>query len=136
MKYIILILSLIFFNFQSQAQGRNINSRQNARSNNNLRQESRPRLSTEQRTYIKERNNVLKEKLDLSNSQRQKYDQLKRETRSKVMQIKNDDKLTKEEKKQKFHIILKDAKMKRNEILTPEQRKIMKDELEFRNIED
>lgn len=136
MKYIILIFSLVFFSLQSQAQGRNPNNRQNTRNNNSMRQENKSRLSKEQRSYIKERNQVLKEKLDLSNTQRQKYDQLKRETRSKVMQIKNDNTLSKEEKKQKFHIILKDAKMKRNEILTPEQRKIMKDELEFRNIED
>lgn len=158
MRYIILVLSMSLFGHLSFAQGKTQRNpvrpgvqrsgpvhksnpqnirKQPSKNSRNIRtqpQKNNASLSPKQRKYIQERQDVLDKKLDLSPSQRRRYDALKKDTRIKVEQIKNNPKLKRQAKENQLRYIIKDAEMKRNELLTPEQRKILNDELEFRKM--
>lgn len=95
---------------------------------------NRSSLNPQQKEYIREREKILEQKLELSDRQRKAWKELKQDTRKKVHHIKNDNRLDRDTKKHKLDKVIIEAKQKRDKILTPHQREILYQELEYRKL--
>ncbi|MBX9448747.1 MAG: hypothetical protein KL787_03060 [Taibaiella sp.] len=93
------------------------------------------RIEPEEKRHIRQRQEILNSKLELSPVQESKIQSIKKDTRQKVRIIKNDRKLSLEEKENKLRYVMKEAELRRNEVLTPEQRNIFDEEMELRKNE-
>lgn len=79
-----------------------------------------------------EQNKQLNQKLNLTNTQELKVNEIRQETKQKVNVIRNDRSLTEEQKKTKLRTVVKEGRLKKVEVLTPGQQKIMSKEMKSR----
>ena len=79
-----------------------------------------------------EQNKQLNQKLNLTNTQELKVNEIRQETKQKVNVIRNDRSLTEEQKKTKLRTVVKEGQLKKVEVLTPGQQKIMSKEMKSR----
>lgn len=126
MKQVILLMLLFSLGLPESTQA------QRRLDQKTIRVEKPSRLKPEQRAFIKQRQQILHEKLDLTPSQKNAWKSLRRETRSEIEKVKSNSSLNAEQKKQRLDRIILDAKEKRNSLLSPTQRAVLEKELKFR----
>lgn len=136
MKYLFFVCSLVFaLHTTASAQRSNIKNQVSKPNRSQMVNKAPSRIEPEQKRHIRQRQEILNGKLELSPVQESKIRSIKKDTRQKVRIIKDDRKLSREEKENKLRYVIKEAELRRNEVLTPEQRKIFDEEMELRKSE-
>lgn len=136
MKYLLIVCTLVFsFPATLWAQKPSIRQQVSKPNHNPVVHKAPSRIQPEQKRHIRQRQEILNSKLELSPVQESKIESIKKDTRQKVRIIKNDRKLSREEKENKLRYVMKEAELRRNEVLTPEQREIFDEEMELRKNE-
>lgn len=126
MKQLVLLILIFSFALPAQMQAQRRVERQS------FSAEKPSRLKPEQKQYIKQRHEILRQKLQLTPSQQSTLKALRKQTRDEIEKVKNDSRLTPAEKKKQLDRLIQEAKNKRNSVLTPSQQIILEKEMEFR----
>lgn len=133
MKYLLIACALTFYlPATMSAQKPNIRHQVTKPNRSPVVHKAPSRIQPEQKKHIRQRQEILNSKLELSPVQESKIQSIKKDTRQKVRMIKNDRKLSREEKENKLRYVMKEAELRRNEVLTPEQKKIFDEEMKLR----